>query len=100
MLYLTLLFFCTWNQEYVDHLNTFKKKDDLCDAYLHGVHYIQKNLEPGKGKVKKGKVEANSESVVQENPKPKTKSTLEIDIGVKRKPKSTKKTKKVTTNEV
>jgi hypothetical protein len=95
--------FIKWNQEYVDHLNSFKKKDDLCDAYLHGVHYIQKNLEPAKPKVKKEKVESNSESVVQEDPKPKTKSTkstLEIDIGVKRKPKSTKKTKKVTTNEV
>ena len=32
---------------YVEHLNTFKKKDDLCDAFLHGVHYIEKHLEGG-----------------------------------------------------
>ena len=35
-----------YNQEYVDYLNSFKKKDDLCDAFLHAVHYIEKNFEP------------------------------------------------------
>lgn len=35
-----------YNQEYVDYLNEFKKKDDLCDAFLHAVHYIEKNFEP------------------------------------------------------
>ena len=38
--------FIKYNQEYVDHLNSFKKKDDLCDAFLHAVHYIEKNFEP------------------------------------------------------
>ena len=36
--------FINYNQEYVDHLNSFKKKDDLCDAFLHGVYYIEKNF--------------------------------------------------------
>lgn len=30
--------------ECVEHLAKFKKKDDLCDAYLHAVYYIQKEL--------------------------------------------------------
>jgi hypothetical protein len=63
--------FIKWNQSYVDHLNTFKKKDDLCDAFLHGVHWIEKNLEPKKTKelVDTGKPDN------QDNPKPKTKKT-------------------------
>jgi hypothetical protein len=31
------------DNNYVEHLNKFKKKDDLCDAFLHGVNYIEKN---------------------------------------------------------
>jgi hypothetical protein len=38
------------NEDYVGHLDKYKKKDDLCDAYLHAVYYIQKE---GKKKVKK-----------------------------------------------
>ena len=34
----------------IDHLNTFKKKDDMCDAYLHGVYYIQKEMKLKKNK--------------------------------------------------
>lgn len=29
-------------QEYINHLQTFKKKDDVCDAYLHASYFIQK----------------------------------------------------------
>ncbi len=110
--------FIKWNQEYVDHLNTFKKKDDLCDAYLHGVHYIQKNLEPGKPKSKKAVSVQVEEEVVNEevnedeeiNDKAqakKTKKTTKKSKKVtnkvvdqnKTEPKATKKSKKVT-NEV
>jgi hypothetical protein len=56
--------FIKWNQSYVDHLNTFKKKDDLCDAFLHGVHYIEKNLESKKIKSKlKSELEIQSDFV-------------------------------------
>lgn len=34
----------------IEHLNTFKKKDDMCDAYLHGVYYIQKEMKLKKNK--------------------------------------------------
>jgi hypothetical protein len=85
--------FIKWNQEYVDHLNSFKKKDDLCDAYLHGVHYIQKNLEPAKPKGKK--LQSESESELHEDSKPtkktKVKTTLELDINTR--PKIKRKTK-------
>ena len=40
------------NEDYVTHLNKYKKKDDLCDAYLHAVYYIQKG-EPKPKKTKK-----------------------------------------------
>lgn len=36
--------FIKYNQEYVDHLNSFKKKDDLCDAFLQGAYFYEKNL--------------------------------------------------------
>jgi len=68
--------FIKWNQSYVDHLNTFKKKDDLCDAFLHGVHYIEKNLEPKKTK----------------NLEPKKTKNLE--------PKKTKKSSKKKNNDI
>lgn len=38
------LIFIKHNQEYVDYLNSFKKKDDLCDAFLHGVNFIEKKI--------------------------------------------------------
>jgi len=31
------------NPEYVNHLSKFKKKDDMCDAYLHASYFIQKS---------------------------------------------------------
>ena len=31
-------------QKYVDYFNSFKKKDDLADAFLHCVYYFQKNI--------------------------------------------------------
>ena len=33
-----------YEQKYVDHFNSFKKKDDLADAFLHCVYYFQKNI--------------------------------------------------------
>ena len=30
------------NSNYVNHLDKFKKKDDMCDAYLHASYFIQK----------------------------------------------------------
>lgn len=36
--------------ECIEHLNTFKKQDDMCDAYLHGVYYIQKEMKLKKNK--------------------------------------------------
>ncbi len=107
--------FIKWNQEYVDHLNTFKKKDDLCDAFLHGVHYIQKNLEPAKPKGKKTVVEVVPESgeVVQESEKEAIKSTKKVKAkstvvgseevvpeSEKKGVKSTKKVKAKTTKRV
>jgi len=89
--------FIKWNQEYVDHLNTFKKKDDLCDAFLHGVHYIQKNLEPAKPKSKKSKLESVPKTNLQEQvitPDPKS------ELKTKAKPKTTKKSKNLIKNEV
>jgi hypothetical protein len=60
------------NPAYVEHLNTFKKKDDLCDAFLHAVYYIEKSLE-GENKVNKKKtkkvtneINVNSENIVTE----------------------------------
>lgn len=38
--------------EFIEHLNKFKKKDDMCDAYLHGVYYIQKEMKLKKNKNK------------------------------------------------
>jgi len=33
------------DSEQIKYLELFKKKDDLCDAYLQGVHYLkQKNI--------------------------------------------------------
>ena len=29
----------------IGNIDNNPKKDDLCDAFLHGVHYIEKNLE-------------------------------------------------------
>jgi len=29
---------------YIEYLNSFQKKDDLCDAFLHAVHYINSKL--------------------------------------------------------
>jgi hypothetical protein len=40
------------DQSCIDHLNTFKKKDDLCDAYLHSCYYIQKEMGLKKNKKK------------------------------------------------
>lgn len=34
----------------IEHLNSFKKQDDLCDAYLHGVYYLQKEMKLKKNK--------------------------------------------------
>jgi len=30
--------------DYINHLNTFVKKDDMCDAYLHAIYYIQYSI--------------------------------------------------------
>jgi hypothetical protein len=35
--------FINYNQEYVDYLTSFQKKDDLCDAFLHCVNFLEKN---------------------------------------------------------
>lgn len=96
--------FIKWNQDYVDHLNTFKKKDDLCDAFLHGVHWIEKNLEPKvKAKVQ-AQVHTQDENIQEPKPQVKVKRTKKIvqaevnQAEVKPKPKRTKKVAK--TNEV
>lgn len=31
------------SQDWLDYLEKYKKKDDLCDAYLQGYHYLYKN---------------------------------------------------------
>ena len=110
--------FIKWNQEYVDHLNTFKKKDDLCDAFLHGVYYIEKNIEPKK--VLKTKSEPSSvkvegqvktrktKKVTKTNSEPssdKVEGQVEVEVQQVEVPQvKTKKTKKTTkklkTNEV
>jgi len=40
------------DQTCIDHLNTFKKKDDLADACLHSCYYIQKEMGLKKNKKK------------------------------------------------
>ena len=83
--------FIKWNQPYLDHLNTFKKKDDLCDAFLHGVHWIEKNLEPKGKKVSVPK----KEEVVG----PDTNSTQPIPAKSIAKTKKPKKAKTIQANE-
>lgn len=83
--------FIKWNQEYVDHLNTFKKKDDLCDAFLHGVHWIEKNLEP-KTKTKK---ELITDSELKSDPDQVTDQNVKT-----KKAKRTKKSSKKVSNEI
>ena len=36
------------DQSCIDHLDTFKKKDDMCDAFIHGAYFIQKMLRGSK----------------------------------------------------
>lgn len=95
--------FIKYNQQYVNHLNTFKKKDDLCDAFLHGVHYIEKNLMIGGSKKTKKTVKTISdlesvnvipEKVILEplNAEPTIPTnTLEIELGKTKKYKKSKK---------
>lgn len=46
----------------INHLSTFKKKDDMCDAFLHASYYIQKELKLLKKK-KPNKSEGTSMTV-------------------------------------
>lgn len=91
--------FIKYNPDYVEHLNSFKKKDDLCDAFLHGVHYIEKNLEcENKAKKKVAKEEEINEAQLvkdAEVKKPKRTKKVKEEVEVKEEVKQTKKAKKV-----
>jgi hypothetical protein len=75
--------FIKYNQEYVDHLNSFKKKDDLCDAFLHGVHYIERNLEGGV------KISKKTKKIVNNLTNPE--NTLDVQVKLKKTSKKTSK---------
>jgi hypothetical protein len=75
--------FIKHNPDYVTHLNSFKKKDDLCDAFLHGVHYIDKNLEcENKAKKKVEKEEQVKEQLVKDEEVKKIKRTKKVKENV------------------
>jgi len=40
-------------KEWLDHLDTYKKKDDMCDALLQGYHYLYTKIDTSKTKEKK-----------------------------------------------
>ena len=93
--------FIKHSQAYVDHLNSFKKKDDLCDAFLHGVYYIEKNFEPKQPKIQNldqnTDLEPSKESKTTKKSKKQKVQNLDqtaLDLEPSKEPKITKITKK------
>lgn len=54
------------DKKWLDHLDTYKKKDDMCDALLQGYHYLYTKIDTTKKVEKKKPTKKSAETKVDE----------------------------------